>query len=160
MNVYERVGEPGRDGSLPAFPLSQAARLEEEAEPQPTTKLPLGTRGCLLVRPRTRAPNSTHDASHKTTEFYVFYTLFQGYFVCVLTTNEIIISGRGGRTTFNIWNKITQAAEKMNTCLVSKQNGFSKFPPGKRDLSSLGAGSSSLPSLLPTPTSTFSFFIF
>ena len=48
----------------------------------------------------------------------------------------------------------------MNTCLLSKQNGFSKFPPGKRDLSSLGAGSSSLPPLLPTPTSTFSFFVF
>ena len=30
MNVYERVGEPGRDGRLPACPLSQAARLEEE----------------------------------------------------------------------------------------------------------------------------------
>lgn len=47
----------------------------------------------------------------------------------------------------------------MNTCLLSEQNGFSKFPPEKSTLSRLGPGSF-FPSLLPTPTSTFYFFIF
>lgn len=47
----------------------------------------------------------------------------------------------------------------MNTCLLSKQNGFSKFPPEKSALSRLGPGSF-FPSLLPTRASTFYFFVF
>ena len=47
----------------------------------------------------------------------------------------------------------------MNSCLLSKQNGFSKFPPEKSALSRLGPGSF-FPSLLPTPISIFYFFVF
>ena len=121
--------------------------------------LPGGAQGCWLVHPRTRAPNSTQDAASTKYQNFMFYARF---FREVLHVSPLPIKwlfwGKG-KKAFNIWKKITEAAEKMNTCLLSKQNGFSKFPPEKSALSRLGPGSY-FPSFLPTPTSTFYFFVF